>query len=48
MKNDVDLSVDHLKMLCAEYKKVFDEHNQQFPSDPQEQLQECIKAVFGR
>lgn len=47
VKNDVDLNADQLKLLCAEYKKVFEEHNQQFPSDPQEQLRECVKAVFG-
>lgn len=47
VQNDVDLNVDQLKMLCAEYKQVFEEHNQQFPSDPQEQLRDCVKAVFG-
>jgi pyruvate,orthophosphate dikinase len=47
VKNDLDLDVDQLKLLCNEYKKVFEEHNQHFPSDPQHQLRDCVKAVFG-
>ena len=46
-KNDVDLTVDQLKLLCDEYKKVYEEQNQHFPSDPYEQLEACVKAVFG-
>lgn len=46
-QNDVDLSVEDLKKLCTEYKNVFKKHNQEFPSDPSEQLKACIKAVFG-
>lgn len=46
-KNDVDLTVDELKILCDEYKKVYKEQNQNFPADPYEQLFACVKAVFG-
>jgi len=47
VKNDVDLNEQELKKLCDEYKDVFQNHSQEFPSDPQEQLKDCIKAVFG-
>lgn len=46
-KNDVDLTVDELKLLCVEYKQVYKEQNQCFPADPYEQLIACVKAVFG-
>jgi pyruvate,orthophosphate dikinase len=46
-QNDVDLGVEDLKKLCTEYKNVFKKHNQEFPSDPNEQLKASIEAVFG-
>jgi len=45
--NDVDLTVEELKLLCDEYKQVYEEHNKHFPTDPYEQLHACVKAVFG-
>jgi len=47
VEKDVDLSADQLKELCDEYKAVFKSNGQEFPSDPQKQLEDCIKAVFG-
>ena len=46
-ESDVDLGVEELKKLCQEYKQVYDEHGMKFPSNPYEQLEACIKAVFG-
>jgi len=46
-ESDVDLGVEELQKLCQEYKQVYDEHSMTFPSDPYEQLEACIKAVFG-
>mmetsp|Transcript_50576 Transcript_50576/g.93508 ORF Transcript_50576/g.93508 Transcript_50576/m.93508 type:complete len:925 (-) Transcript_50576:171-2945(-) len=45
--NDVDLDVSSLQKLCKEYKEVYTENGQEFPSDPFEQLKSCVKAVFG-
>jgi pyruvate,orthophosphate dikinase len=47
IQNDVNLNEQELKKLCNKYKDVFQKHGQDFPSDPQEQLKDCIKAVFG-
>lgn len=46
-KNDLDLEVEELKILCDEYKQVYAEQGKEFPMDPYEQLQACVKAVFG-
>lgn len=46
-KNDLDLGVEELKILCNEYKQVYVEQGEEFPMDPYEQLQACVKAVFG-
>lgn len=47
VKNDVDLSADQLEELCGLYSKVYDEYKKSFPQDPFDQIQACIKAVFG-
>jgi pyruvate,orthophosphate dikinase len=45
---DTDLNVDDLKALAAEYKKIVKQDTgREFPSDPYEQLDLAIKAVFG-
>ena len=45
--SDVDLGVEELKTLCAEYKAVYEEEGKHFPLDPYEQLYASINAVFG-
>jgi pyruvate,orthophosphate dikinase len=45
---DTDLNVDDLKALVAEYKKVVKlDTGREFPTDPNEQLDLAIKAVFA-
>jgi pyruvate,orthophosphate dikinase len=45
---DTDLTVDELKKLVAEYKKIVKETiGREFPDDPNEQLDLAIKAVFA-
>ncbi|MBN1493660.1 MAG: pyruvate, phosphate dikinase [Candidatus Omnitrophica bacterium] len=47
-KLDTDLKTDDLKDLVKQYKKlVFDRTGESFPTDPREQLQKAIDAVFG-
>jgi pyruvate, orthophosphate dikinase len=47
VKEDTDLSVDDLKALTREFKKLFQqETGEEFPQDPQEQLKQAIRAVF--
>jgi pyruvate,orthophosphate dikinase len=41
VKDDTDLDVDALKELTAKFKELYD-----FPQDPQEQLEQAIRAVF--
>jgi pyruvate, orthophosphate dikinase len=41
IKEDTELDVDALKELTAKFKELYD-----FPQDPQEQLQQAIRAVF--
>ncbi|KAF4314837.1 hypothetical protein G195_011415 [Phytophthora kernoviae 00238/432] len=43
---DVELTADDLKELVEKYKKVYEAHNQSFPSDPWEQMRMGIEAVF--
>ena len=43
VSEDTDLSVDDLKALTDDFKAVYEG---EFPQDPQEQLQEAIRAVF--
>jgi pyruvate,orthophosphate dikinase len=46
--DDVDLSVDDLKELVAEFRALIQEHTgRDVPQDPEEQLWEAIGAVFG-
>jgi pyruvate, orthophosphate dikinase len=47
-KLDTDLKTDDLKDLVQQYKKaVLDSTGESFPTDPREQLQKAIDAVFG-
>jgi pyruvate,orthophosphate dikinase len=41
VKEDTELDVDALKELTAKFKELYD-----FPQDPQEQLEQAIRAVF--
>ncbi|MCD8205700.1 MAG: pyruvate, phosphate dikinase [Clostridia bacterium] len=44
---DIDLTVDDLKELVRQFKKEYkDKIGKDFPTDPEEQLFEAIKAVF--
>ena len=44
---DTDLKAEHLSAVCREYKKIVKtETGSEFPSDPYQQLEEAIKAVF--
>lgn len=45
--DDTELSVDALKRLTVEYKKVYTDHGMEFPEDPYDQLKSCVRAVFG-
>ncbi|HNW82104.1 MAG TPA: pyruvate, phosphate dikinase [bacterium] len=48
LKNDLEMTVDHLKELVAEYKKIVKKNTgKDFPTDPMEQLWAAIEAVFG-
>src|SRR5215475_12071035 len=47
VKNDTDVPVDGMKLLCEEYKKVFQKHfGKPFPQEPLKQLELAIEAVF--
>ncbi|MCX7894214.1 MAG: pyruvate, phosphate dikinase, partial [Burkholderiales bacterium] len=47
-KQDVDLSADDLREVCERFLKIVEEHTgRPFPSDPYEQLEIAIKAVFN-
>ena len=44
---DTDLKAEHLAEVCAEFKKIVRrETGSEFPTDPYQQLEEAIKAVF--
>jgi pyruvate, orthophosphate dikinase len=46
-KLDTDLKSEHLAEVCAEFKKIIkSETGAEFPTDPYQQLEESIKAVF--
>lgn len=45
--NDVELSAEQLEELCEAYYEVYKANNQEFPTDPFDQIKACIKAVFG-
>jgi pyruvate, orthophosphate dikinase len=47
VQSDVELNADHLERLCERYQHVYKEHNMTFPDDPFDQVQACVKAVFG-
>ncbi|MCS6885387.1 MAG: pyruvate, phosphate dikinase [Acidobacteriota bacterium] len=45
---DTDLDVDSLKQICAEFKQIVKEATgEDFPSDPLQQLERAIRAVFA-
>jgi pyruvate,orthophosphate dikinase len=47
VKGDADLTAEHLRTLVDEYKKIYrDALGEDFPQDPNVQLQEAIRAVF--
>jgi pyruvate, orthophosphate dikinase len=44
---DTDLTAEHLQRVCQEFRKIIKrETGSEFPSDPQRQLEEAVKAVF--
>lgn len=43
---DTELTASDLKELVEQYKNVYIEANEKFPSDPKDQLQLAVKAVF--
>ena len=46
-KLDTDLTADHLAEVCGQFKKIIKtETGSDFPTDPYQQLEESIKAVF--
>mmetsp|Transcript_5850 Transcript_5850/g.17444 ORF Transcript_5850/g.17444 Transcript_5850/m.17444 type:complete len:997 (-) Transcript_5850:254-3244(-) len=47
VSSDTDFTADQLKILVELYYKVYDDFGLEFPQDPFEQLQACVKAVFG-
>jgi pyruvate,orthophosphate dikinase len=47
VKLDTELTTAHLKKLCEDFKKVVRrETGSSFPTDPDKQLEEAVKAVF--
>jgi pyruvate,orthophosphate dikinase len=47
VKQDTELSVDDLKALTDEFKRLYkDETGEDFPEEPREQLRQAIRAVF--
>lgn len=47
IQEDTDLTVDHLKTIVDQYKKIIkDQTGKTFPTDPREQLIGAISAVF--
>jgi pyruvate,orthophosphate dikinase len=48
VKQDTELSANDLKEIVRLYKKAYQEHtNEEFPSDPYDQLTKSINAVFN-
>ena len=48
VENDLDLETDDFKGLVAKYKEIVrDQAGRDFPTDPREQMDLAIKAVFG-
>ena len=45
--DDNELSIEWLKKLVTAYKKVYADNDKEFPSDPMEQLEHAVKAVFN-
>ena len=48
IEDDVDLSVDDLKLIVEKFKKlVINENGESFPQNPRKQLEMSVNAVFG-
>jgi len=48
IENDLDLAAEDLQGLVATYKEIVREHaGRDFPTDPREQMDLAVKAVFG-
>ena len=48
VEGDSDLSEESLRQIVEKYKKICDKHTgRKFPTDPTEQVELAIKAVFG-
>jgi len=47
VKLDTELDAEDLKRLVELYKKLYKEHEKEFPQDPEKQLWLAIDAVFG-
>jgi len=48
VKQDTELTTDDLKILVAQFKKIYKEEiKEEFPQDPLKQLELAIKAVFN-
>ena len=46
IKNDPELTAEHLKEVVKEYKDLVQKHGKPFPQDTKEQLTGAIEAVF--
>src|SRR6185295_6794000 len=47
VKNDTDVPVEGMKLLCEEYKRIYrDSTGDDFPQDAREQLRRAVRAVF--
>lgn len=47
VETDSQLDAGNMKQLVKEYKAVYNKHGKVFPSDPYEQLYQCISTVFN-
>lgn len=47
IKYDIDLSEDDLRTVIERFKKVYEKEGKAMPTDPYEQLEMAIEAVFG-
>lgn len=48
VENDTELTVDDLKEVVDKFKEIYTEHlNEEFPTEPREQLWGAMDAVFG-
>ncbi len=48
VKDDTQLTADQLEAICGKFKKIYEKQvGKPFPTDPKEQLDGAVKAVFG-